>query len=67
MGVISWQGQFGPDNTNRIPFGLDLGVVAVFSLIIYYWAIATRLPREEMLELVNKQAAEPEPDLMEPV
>jgi amino acid transporter len=67
MGVISWQGQFGPDNTNNIPFGLDLALVAVFSLVIYYWAIATRLPREEMLELVSKQGAEPEPDLMDPV
>jgi amino acid transporter len=67
MGLISWQGQFGPDNTSNIPFGLDLGVVAVFSLVIYYWAVATRLPREEMLALVAHQAAEPEPDLMEPV
>ena len=23
MGIISWQGQYGPDNTNRIPFGWD--------------------------------------------
>jgi len=67
MGIISWQGQFGPDNTNRIPFGIDLLVVAVFSLLIFYWAQATRLPRDEMLELVAMQAAEPAPDLMDPV
>jgi hypothetical protein len=31
-------------------------VVAVFSLVIYYWAIATRLPRAEMLNLVERQS-----------
>jgi hypothetical protein len=33
--------------------------VAGFSLIIYYWAMATRLRREQMLELVNRQAQVP--------
>ena len=58
MGIISWQGQFGPNNTNRIPFWWDMIIVAVFCLVIYYWAMATRLPREEMLNLINRQAAE---------
>jgi hypothetical protein len=35
-------------------------VVAAFSLAIYYWAMRTKLPREEMLLLVNKQAGEQE-------
>jgi amino acid transporter len=62
MGIISWQGQYSggaalaPLNTNNIPFGLDFGVVAAFSLLIYFWAMATRLPREEMMLLVGKQA-----------
>jgi amino acid transporter len=56
MGIISWQGQYGPDNTYRIPFGLDFVVVAVFTLAIYYWAVATSLPREEMLRLVSMQS-----------
>ncbi len=56
LGVITWQGQFGPDNTFRIPFWWDMLVVAVFSLIIYYWAIATRLPKAEMLALVERQS-----------
>jgi amino acid transporter len=56
MGIISWQGQFGPNNTNRIPFWWDMAIVAVFALVIYLWAMATRLPREEMLNLVNRQA-----------
>ena len=70
MGIISWQGQFSgggvapPVNTNNIPFWWDLLVVAGFSLIIYYWAQATRLSRNEMLNLVNRQSGEtPEPRL----
>jgi amino acid transporter len=63
MGIISWQGQFsggavkGPLNTGHLHFGIDMLVVALFSLGIYYWAQATKLPKEEMLLLVEKQAA----------
>ena len=32
-------------------------VIAGFSLAIYYWAMWTKLPREEMVTLVNKQAS----------
>ncbi len=66
MGIISWQGQFGPDNTNRIPFWLDMGIVAVFCLVIYYWAMATKLSREEMLNLVERQAAHSAEDNLPP-
>ncbi|HEV2377402.1 MAG TPA: APC family permease [Streptosporangiaceae bacterium] len=62
MGLISWQGQYGPDNTGRIGFGWDILVVTLFSLGIYYWAQFARLPREEMLELVSRQAATPATD-----
>jgi len=71
LGIISWQGQFSgqssttpkpPVNTMHIPFWWDLVVVAAFSVAIYYWAMATRLPREEMLALVEEQAEKgPEP------
>jgi amino acid transporter len=62
MGIISWQGQFSggavkaPLNTGHIPFWWDFLVVAAFSLAIYYWAQATKLPRDEMLLLVEKQS-----------
>ncbi len=71
MGIISWQGQFPtpskpaalpPTNTFNIPFWWDIVIVAVFSLIIYYWAMATKLPREEMLRLVGMQAGEEPPE-----
>jgi len=66
LGIISWQGQYSggavaaPVNTNNIPFWWDMVVVAGFSLIIYYWAMWTKLPREEMLTLVNRQSGEQE-------
>jgi amino acid transporter len=67
LGIISWQGQYfntvstdnhplPPLNTGNIPFWWDMVTVAGFSLIIWFWAMRTKLPREEMLLLVNKQA-----------
>jgi amino acid transporter len=70
LGIISWQGQYpipsvpkalSPTNTFNIPFWWDIVIVAAFSLVIYYWAMATKLSREEMLKLVGAQAEEPEP------
>jgi amino acid transporter len=61
MGIISWQGEFGsgapPINTDRIPSWWDYGIVAVFSLVIFFWAQATRLPRSEVERLVELQSA----------
>ncbi len=63
MGLISWQGQYSggairaPVNTNNIPFWWDMVIVAAFSLVIYLWAMAAKLPREEMLNLVSRQSA----------
>ena len=61
MGIISWQGQFGPDNTGRINFWLEMALVAAFSLGIYIWAYFTCLPREEMLNLISRQSGGEEP------
>ena len=60
LGLISWQGQYGPGNTNNLPFWWDMLVVAAFCLGIYYWAMWTKLSRQEMLNLVNRQAGEQE-------
>jgi amino acid transporter len=68
MGIISWQGQYSggavaaPLNTGHIAFWWDMALVAGFSLVIYYWAQAVKLPRHEMLNLVGRQAGTtPEP------
>jgi amino acid transporter len=55
-GIISWMGQYGPDNTGRIPSGYDLLILAAFNLVIFYWAVAVRLPRDEMLKIVALEA-----------
>jgi amino acid transporter len=68
LGIISWQGQYAggavkaPLNTGHIPFWWDMLIVAVFSLVIYYWAIAVRLPKEEMLKLVDAQSGVEPPE-----
>ena len=41
----------------RIGFWYDIGIVAAFALVIFFWAQATKLPREEMENLVARQAA----------
>ncbi len=61
MGIISWQGQFGPDNTARLPFWWDMLVVAIFSLIVYYWAQYAKLPKDEMMLVVAQQSGGPDP------
>jgi amino acid transporter len=53
MGIITWQGGFG-SGENHIKLWYDILVIVVFSLVIYYWAVATRLSREEMLGYVGK-------------
>ena len=64
LGIISWQGQYGPGNTGNIPFWWDMLLVAAFSVAIFYWAMFSRLPRAEMLELVERQGMQPEePDI----
>jgi amino acid transporter len=67
MGIISWLGQYSgqtsttplpPVNTNTIPLWWDLVIITVFSLIIYYWAQYTKLPREEVLETIGQQSGD---------
>ncbi|WP_042406582.1 APC family permease [Streptacidiphilus carbonis] len=62
MGLISWQGGFcstGPASTascgatGNIPLWWDIGIVAAFSLAIYYWAQAVRLPAAETQEYIG--------------
>ncbi len=49
-----------PINTFHIPFWWDILIVAVFSLVIYYWAMYTGLSREETLDLVARQSGQDE-------
>jgi amino acid transporter len=57
MGIISWQGAYGPDNTGRLAYPWDILVVALFSLAIYYWAVLYGAQTtEEMEERIEEQA-----------
>ncbi|WP_042367023.1 APC family permease [Streptacidiphilus neutrinimicus] len=46
VGIVSWQGQFG--GTGNIPLWVDIAIVAVFAVAVYYWAIATSLKAAEI-------------------
>ncbi|MFF1650955.1 APC family permease [Streptomyces sp. NPDC058240] len=55
LGLISWQGGYcsgGPASkvscgaTGAIPLWWDMAIIAAFSLLIYFWAQAVRLPDE---------------------
>jgi amino acid transporter len=58
MGIISWVGQYGPDNTGRLPFWWDMLVVAAFSLAIYYWAVHSTLPHQRVSAAVEQVETE---------
>ncbi|MCK7625224.1 APC family permease [Streptomyces sp. RS10V-4] len=62
MGVISWQGGFcstGPASrvhcgaTDALPLWWDMALIAAFSLVIYFWAQAVRLPAAETQEYIG--------------
>jgi amino acid transporter len=56
MGIISWQGAYGPQNTGRLAYPWDILVVALFSLAIYYWAVLYGAQTtEEMEQRIEEQ------------
>jgi amino acid transporter len=52
MGLISYFSTFG--GRGDLKLWWDMLVVAVFSLVIYYWALAVALPSEEIEEMINE-------------
>jgi hypothetical protein len=59
MGIISWQGDYGPQNTGRLAYPWDILVVALFSLAIYYWAVYQGSQSTlEIEERIEEQAAD---------
>ena len=72
LGIISYLGQYPTSKPSSgwpfgiallakqdIPFWVDLGVVAVFSLVIYYWAARVAMPTEyvrKAVEVVDEEA-----------
>ncbi len=56
MALITYLGQF--DGLGVIPFWWDMGVIVVFSLIIFYIAVALALPTERVAEYVQLEEQE---------
>ncbi|GDY30435.1 APC family permease [Gandjariella thermophila] len=57
LALISYLGQFG-NGTKAIPFGWDIAVIVVFSLAVFYAAVALSLPSERVAEFVQQEEAE---------
>jgi amino acid transporter len=54
MGLIVYLSDFGPLKHPWFPLWWDIVVTAVFSLIIYFWALAVALPAEQIQHMVDQ-------------
>lgn len=52
MALFSYFGNFGGGKAD-MPFGMDMVYVAIFSIVIFYLALAQRLPAKETEELIE--------------
>ncbi len=53
LGLIVYLSDYGPLTHPLIPLWWDMGVVAAFSLAIYYWAMAVALPSHVIQRLID--------------
>ena len=66
MGFIVYLSDFGPKGDNAlIPFGWDALVVAIWSLVVYYWAMTVALSTEQINEMIGEVEL-PEEDMQVP-
>ena len=56
IGIISWQGGFGVGAEGHIHLWWDMGLIAIFSLAVYYWALAVGLKREDIERNIDEVA-----------
>ncbi len=54
MGLIVYLSDFGPLKSPVFGLWWDMLVVAIFSLVIYYWAMAVALPAEKIQQMVSE-------------
>jgi hypothetical protein len=54
MGIIVYISNFGPLDDPILGDYSGIGVTAIFSVAIYYWAMQVALPTEEIEEMVNE-------------
>jgi amino acid transporter len=63
LGVIVYLSPYGPLKNPVIPLWWDIAVVAAFSLVIYYWALAVALPGPQIEHMVEDVVAPEEEGL----
>jgi hypothetical protein len=76
MGAIVYLSDFGPTTSqffgtlgptpNWFPLWWDIVAVAVFSLVIYYWAIAVALSTERIEEMIGEVVLPEEEGIVTP-
>ncbi len=54
VGLIVYFSDYGPLKNPPIKLWYDMGAVAIFSLIIYYWAIAVSLPADKIKAMITE-------------
>jgi amino acid transporter len=58
LAVLSYVGQYSSPahllfGVAHLPFWWDIAAVAAWSLVIYYWALAVRLPAADVVDLIS--------------
>jgi amino acid transporter len=53
-GLIIYLSDFGPMKSPWFPLWWDMLALGLFSLVIYYWAMAVALPTEKIEQMVNQ-------------
>jgi amino acid transporter len=63
MGAIVYLSDFGPMANPVFPLWWDMVAVAIFSAIIYFWAMAVALPTERIEEMIGDVVLPEEEDM----
>ena len=63
LGVIVYLSDYGPLTDPVIPLWWDLAVMAVFSLVIYYWALHVALPTRKIEDMISQVVLPEEGDV----
>src|SRR5205085_2749760 len=63
MGAIVYLSDFGPMTNPVFPLWWDMVAVAIFSAIIYFWAMAVALPTERIEQMIGDVVLPEEEDI----
>jgi transposase len=64
--LIVYLSPYGPLKNPVIPLWWDIAVTAVFSLVIYYWALAVALPTEQIQAMIDEVVVPEEETVADP-